>query len=89
MGKFYFLAQVMLVTFISVAGQSINFGLYPPVQCPVLILNIMVCKIRFIHMCLQLLYFNSTQLEKTVSFVLKSCKLKCRGIATVIFKSDF
>lgn len=58
------------------------------IQLSVLSLNIMIFKIRFIHKCLQLLYLNSFQSERPVSFVFKSCKFTCRKIATMIFKSD-
>lgn len=86
-GWVFFLTQVIMVRLYQWRGNLLILVVLT-IQLSVLSLNIMIFKIRFIHKCLQLLYLNSFQRERPVSFVFKSCKFTCRKIATMIFKSD-
>lgn len=87
MDKCYFLTRVIMVPLYQLQGNLLIL-IVLAIQLSVLILNIMIFKIQFIHKCLQLLYLNSIQYWKDCVFFSKSCKFECRKIATMIFKSD-
>lgn len=70
MEKFYFLTQVIMVPLYQLQGNLLILVVLA-IQLSVLILNIMIFKIQFIHKCLQLLYLNSIQRWKDYVFFFK------------------